>query len=86
MTACHVGRRTGFIDEDQTFRVQITLARTPLVASLGDIRPILLRSSLRLFLSGSLRNLSLFHRQPMLTLTSRSAASQACSSFNVASG
>src|SRR5947209_18203792 len=86
IAARHVGRRTGFVDEDQTFRVQVRLAGTPLIASLGDIRPFLFGGSLRLFLSGSSRNLSLFHRQPMLTLISRSTASHTCSSSSVASG
>jgi len=46
IAARHVGCRTGFIDEHQAFRVQVGLARTPLITSLGDIRPILLRSAL----------------------------------------
>ena len=56
IAARHIGCRTGFIDEDQAFWVQVGLAHTPLIASLGDIRPILLGGALRLFLSGSLRN------------------------------
>ena len=69
ITTCHVGRRTRFVDEDQAFRVQLALAGTPFFAGCGDIRSILLGGSLRLFLSGSSRNCSLFHRHPMLTLT-----------------
>jgi hypothetical protein len=56
IAARHVGCRTGFIDEDQAVRIQVGLARTPLIACLGDIRPILLGGALRLFLSGSFKN------------------------------
>ena len=38
IAARHVGCRTGFVDEDQTFRVQVRLARTPLIAGLGNIQ------------------------------------------------
>ena len=68
----------GLVDENQAFWVQLALARTPLIPRLGHIWPILLGSSLRFFLSESLRKLSLFHRHPTLTLTFRSASSQAC--------
>jgi hypothetical protein len=44
IAARRVGRRTRFVDEDQAFRVQVGLARMPPLASLGDIRPILLGS------------------------------------------
>jgi hypothetical protein len=42
VATCHVGAGTGFIDEDQAFRVQFSLARMPILASFGDVRPILL--------------------------------------------
>jgi hypothetical protein len=86
IAARHIGRGARFVDEEKAFRVQVRLARAPLIACLGNVRSILLGGSLRLFLSGSLRNLSLFQRHPMLTLTSRSATSQACNSSSVASG
>ena len=69
ITTYHIGRRARFVDEDQAFRGQLALAGTPFVAGCGDIRSILLGRSLRLFLSGSSRNCSLFHKHPMLTLT-----------------
>ena len=59
IAARHVGRCAGLVDENQAFRVQLALAGTPLVTRLGHIWPVLFRGSLRLFLSGSLRNLSL---------------------------
>jgi hypothetical protein len=77
-------KRGGDVAADDT--VTAYVARTPLITRLGHIGPVLLGSSLRLFLSGSSRNLSLFHRHPMLTLTLRSASSQACSSASVMSG
>src|SRR6266568_2653253 len=86
IAARHVGRCAGLVDENQALRVQLALARTPIITRLGHIWPVLLGSSLRLFLSGSSRNLSLLHRHPMLTLTLRSASSQACSSLSVISG
>jgi hypothetical protein len=33
----HIGLCSGFINEDKMLRVQIGLARTPLLARLGDI-------------------------------------------------
>ena len=42
----HVGRRAGLVDEDQALRVQLALACAPFFACRGDIRPILLGSSL----------------------------------------
>jgi hypothetical protein len=56
----HVGCCASLIDEDQVFRLQLRLARTPRIAGRGDIWPVLLGGSFRLFLSGSLRNFSLF--------------------------
>ena len=84
VAARHVGRRTCFVDEHQALRVQAALARTPLIAGLSHIRRILLGRSLRLFLSGSLRNFSLFH-SPMLTVIRCSAEANPESS-SVASG
>jgi hypothetical protein len=86
ITSCHVGRGTGFVDEDQACRVQFALAGMPLGTGRGDVRPVLLGGALCLFLSGSFKRRSLFHRHPMLTLTSRSATSHLCSSSSVASG
>ena len=44
IAARHVGCCTSFVNEDQAFRVQVGLARMPLLASLCDIWPILLGS------------------------------------------
>lgn len=46
----YVGCRARFIDEDQVFRVQANLARTPFLAGLGDIGAILFGGPLRLFM------------------------------------
>jgi hypothetical protein len=46
ITARHVGRRTRFIDENQSLRVQVGLACAPLLTCRGDIRPILLGGAL----------------------------------------
>ena len=45
VAARHVGRRTGFVDKDEAFRLQFGLVRTPPIAGLGDIRPILFGSA-----------------------------------------
>ena len=37
----HIGLCSGFINEDKMLRVQIGLARTPLLARLGDIGAVL---------------------------------------------
>jgi hypothetical protein len=37
IAARHVGRCAGLVDEDQAFRVQLALARTPLITRLGNI-------------------------------------------------
>jgi hypothetical protein len=50
IAARHISGCAGFVDEDQAFRVQVGLARAPLIASLGDIRSILLSGSFRPFL------------------------------------
>ena len=44
ITSHHIGRRTGFVDEDQAFRVQVGLAGMPRMASRGDIWPLLFGS------------------------------------------
>jgi hypothetical protein len=46
ITSRHIGRRTGFVDEDQAFRVQVGLAGMPRMASRGDIWPLLFGSVL----------------------------------------
>ena len=45
VAARHVGRRTGFVDKDEAFRLQFGLVRTPPIAGLGDIRRILFGSA-----------------------------------------
>jgi hypothetical protein len=46
ITSRHIGRRAGFVDEDQAFRVQVDLAGKPRMTSRGDIWPLLFGSVL----------------------------------------
>src|SRR5664279_1184812 len=86
IAASHVGGRAGLVDEDQTGSVQCWLLIAPHPAGFGNIRSLLLRGMVGLFLSVSSRRSSVFHKQPMLTRTLNSASSHACNSASVASG
>src|SRR5262249_26704800 len=82
----HIRFCARFINKDKALGVQIGLARTPFLARLRDIGPVLLCGAQGLFLSVSPRCRSLFQRQPMLTLMPRFSMSQAWRSASVASG
>lgn len=53
----HVASYAGLVDENRALRVQLALARTPLITRFGCIRTILLGSMLGRFFSGSLISL-----------------------------
>jgi len=50
VTSRHVGRRPGFVDEDQRLGVEVELAVEPLLTSLQDVGAVLLGRVRRLFL------------------------------------
>jgi hypothetical protein len=76
IAAYHVGGDPGLVDEDETSWVQSPLAVAPSRAGRRHVRPVLLGGTKRLFLSRRPRRSSVRHRQPRLTVTPRSAASQ----------
>src|SRR5450755_376163 len=73
----HLRGRAALVDEDHALRFHVPLTGAPFHVRLGDVGPILLRSSQRLFLSGKPRWRRRFHKQPTLTFTPCVASSHA---------
>jgi len=64
VSARHVRRRPGLVDEDKPRRIHIWLALAPGCAGLGNVGSVLLSRVLRLFLSVSPSRSSAFHIPP----------------------
>lgn len=84
--ARHVRRRPSLVDEDEPLGIEIELTIEPVLASLYDVRPVLLARMGGLFLNVRPQRSRNVHSVARLALTPRSASSRPKSSLMVKSG
>ena len=82
---CHLRRKSGLVDKDQPFRIQIELPIEPGAPALQDIRPVLLQCMCGLFLNVQPRPRSHAPTALRLILTRRSADKSTTISSSVTS-